>query len=89
MSVFEILMLVCFGAAWPASIYKSYVSKQNAGKSLLFLWIVFVGYFFGTIHKLFFNYDLVIVLYILNGCMVMTDILLYYRNEKRLYSEEG
>ncbi|OPX88323.1 MAG: hypothetical protein A4E52_01239 [Pelotomaculum sp. PtaB.Bin013] len=80
-SIFEVLMLVCFGAAWPASIYKSYVSRQTAGKSILFLWIVFAGYFFGVIHKLVFSYDLVIYLYILNGVMVMADIILYYRNK--------
>jgi len=74
-------MLVSFGAAWPASIYKSYVSREIAGKSILFLWIIFAGYSFGILHKLIFNYDLVIYLYVLNGLMVMTDIILYYRNK--------
>ncbi|OPY57767.1 MAG: hypothetical protein A4E55_01491 [Pelotomaculum sp. PtaU1.Bin035] len=74
-------MLISFGAAWPASIYKSYVSRENAGKSILFLWIVFAGYVFGIIHKLVFSYDIVIYLYALNGVMVMADILLYYRNK--------
>ena len=27
MSIFEVLMLLCFGAAWPFSIYKSYTLK--------------------------------------------------------------
>jgi len=36
MSMFEIIMLVCFGAAWPFSIYKSYTSRSNAGKSIFF-----------------------------------------------------
>jgi len=80
-SIFEVLMLACFGAAWPASIYKSYVSRQTAGKSVFFLWIIFAGYFFGIIHKLVFSYDLVIYLYVLNGVMVMVDIILYYRNK--------
>ncbi|MDD3653395.1 MAG: hypothetical protein PHO01_04285 [Desulfotomaculaceae bacterium] len=81
MSVFEILMLVCFGIAWPFSIYKSYVSRQVAGKSILFLWIVFAGYISGIIHKLIFSYDAVIFLYALNGTMVIMDIILYYRNK--------
>jgi hypothetical protein len=34
MSVFEIAMLVCFGAAWPVSIYKSLKTRAVAGKSL-------------------------------------------------------
>lgn len=82
MSVFEVLMLVCFGAAWPASIYKSYVSREIAGKSIVFLWIIFAGYIFGTLHKIVFRFDLVIFLYLLNGLMVLTDIILYYRNKR-------
>ena len=82
MSVFEIIMLVCFGAAWPFSIYKSYCSKSNKGKSVVFLFIVFIGYIAGILHKVLFNYDLVIVLYGINAVMVSVDILLYFRNRK-------
>jgi len=74
-------MLVCFGAAWPVSIYKSYRSRSNDGKSVVFLYIVFVGYIAGVLHKIFFNYDLVIFLYALNGLMVLLDICIYYRNK--------
>ncbi|MHB8919357.1 MAG: hypothetical protein ACYC4H_15140 [Desulfocucumaceae bacterium] len=80
MSIFEIAMLVCFGAAWPFSLYRSYRSRTNAGKSLFFLVVVFVGYVSGILHKVFFNPDPVIGLYILNGTMVAGDILLYFRN---------
>lgn len=82
MSVFEIIMLVCFGAAWPFSIYKSYRSKSNRGKSVVFLFIVFIGYIAGILHKILFNYDLVIILYVINAVMVSIDILLYFRNRK-------
>ena len=82
MSVFEIIMLVCFGAAWPFSIYKSYRSKSNRGKSVVFLFIVFIGYIAGILHKVLFNYDLVIILYGINAVMVSIDILLYFRNRK-------
>ena len=75
-------MLVCFGAAWPFSIYKSYRSKSNRGKSVVFLFIVFIGYIAGILHKVLFNYDLVIVLYGINAVMVSVDILLYFRNRK-------
>ena len=44
MSIFEIVMLVCFGAAWPFSIYKSYKAKSNEGKSVLFLFVIALGY---------------------------------------------
>jgi hypothetical protein len=81
MSIFEIIMLVCFGAAWPASIYKSYTSKSVAGKSVIFLVIVFIGYIAGIMHKVFYNFDFVIWLYVLNAVMVFVDILLYIRNK--------
>jgi hypothetical protein len=82
-SIFEIVMLVCFGAAWPVSIYKSLKTRQVAGKSLPFLVIIVVGYIAGILHKLIFHFDLVIFLYILNALMVGLDIALYLRN--RLY----
>jgi hypothetical protein len=82
-SIFEIIMLVCFGAAWPVSIYKSVKTRQVAGKSLPFLVIIVIGYVAGILHKLIFRYDLVIFLYILNALMVGIDIALYLRN--RLY----
>ena len=82
MSIFEITMLVCFGAAWPFSIHKSYVAKVNGSKSPIFLFIVLVGYGAGILHKLYFNFNPVIWLYALNGIMVAIDIGIYYRNIK-------
>lgn len=80
MSIFEVTMLACFGSAWPFSIYKSYRSRQNAGKSLPFLWIVLVGYVAGILHKLRYDLDGVVFLYVFNGIMVFIDLILYYRN---------
>ena len=80
MSIFEVIMLVCFGAAWPPAVYKSYTSRTAKGKSLFFLFIILAGYVSGIFHKLFYNLDWVVFLYALNGAMVMIDILLYYRN---------
>jgi len=76
------IMLVCFGIAWPFSIYRSYTSKNNNGKSLLFLFCVLIGYISGVIHKLLYNFDQVIYLYLLNCMMVFIDVILYYRNKK-------
>jgi hypothetical protein len=75
-------MLLCFGAAWPFSIYKSYASRSNKGKSFWFLLVIFMGYLAGTLHKLFYSFDAVIYLYVLNGLMVALDMLLYIRNRK-------
>jgi len=82
MSIFEIIMLLCFGAAWPFAIHKSYTSQSIEGKSLVFLFIVLLGYTAGILHKLFYNYDFVIYLYILNMGMVSVDIVLYLRNRQ-------
>ena len=80
MSPFEIIMLVCFGLAWPFSIYKSATTRTVGSKSLIFLVALLVGYIAGILHKLFFYFDLVIILYALNGTMVSIDIALYLRN---------
>lgn len=80
MKIFEIIMLVCFGSAWPISIYKSWSSRTNSGKSLFFLIIIFTGYVSGVIYKKFYNYDYVIYLYYLNAVLVGVDICLYVRN---------
>ena len=82
MSIFEIIMLICFGLAWPFSIYKSYKSRDTKGKSVVFLYIVVVGYIAGIIHKLLYSRDGVVFLYLLNSIMVSVDIVLYYRNKR-------
>jgi hypothetical protein len=88
-SIFEALMLICFGAAWPVSIYKTYKTKATSGKSILFLCIIVVGYISGIIHKLLYSYDYVIFLYILNSVMVSTDIFLYLKYKKLEASAVG
>lgn len=80
MSIFEVAMLVCFGSAWPASIYRSWVSRTAGGKSIAFLVIVLAGYCAGILHKVFYNLDWVVMLYALNGLMVLVDISLTWRN---------
>ncbi len=80
--IFEAAMLLCFGAAWPFSIIKSIRSKSTKGKSLFFLLIVDSGYVFGTIHKVFWSMDAVIILYALNFVMVTTDIFLFFKNRR-------
>lgn len=81
MSIFEIIMLLCFGAAWPFSIYKSWKARRTAGKSIIFLFIVEVGYISGMIHKILHSFDGVFYLYLANFIMVFIDIVLYYRNK--------
>jgi hypothetical protein len=84
MSAFEMLMLLCFGAAWPFSIYKSYKSKSVSGKSPFFLVVIMIGYVFGILNKIIYNFDGVVYLYALNLIMSTTDFILYLRNLKLL-----
>ena len=74
-------MLVCFAAAWPASIYKSWVSRTRKGKSLAFMMIILTGYVLG-IAKVFVSHTELYMLipYTLNTTLVLCDVALYYRN---------
>lgn len=80
MSIWEIIMLLCFGAAWPFSIYRSWRSGTSAGKSIVFLYVIVAGYLAGITHKVSHNFDAVTGLYAFNALMVGVDIILYYRN---------
>jgi len=93
MNIFESIMLVCFGFAWPLSIYKSFVSKKTAGKSLLFLIVLQIGYVAGILFKLTEYWSnlktnlnetisINLYLYILNFVMITIDELLFLRNRK-------
>ena len=84
MSILEIIMMICFGVAWPFSIYRSLKSGSIAGKSPFFLGIIIVGYLCGILNKVFYRYDQVVFLYALNLLMVSTDLIIYMRNAKRL-----
>ena len=88
--IFEIIMIVSFGAPWPANVLKSYKAKTTKGKSLLFLCLIFFGYIAGIISKFvnesymasFSSKWYVLCFYILNLLMVGADLVLYYRNSR-------
>ena len=82
LGILEAGMLFCFGFGWPFSIYKSFKARANAGKSFLFLIVIWMGYLLGILYKaLSPNPDFVLWLYVLNIIMVSIDIVLYYRNK--------
>ena len=81
-SVFEALMLLCFGISWPFAIVRSYRARSVKGKSLAFLVLLLLAYIAGILHKALFRFDIVIALYIYNFVMVAADIVLYIRNLK-------
>ncbi len=85
--ILEAVMVICFGISWPMSIMKSYKSRTAKGKSLFFLFMIWIGYVAGVIWKLIelsntgvFKYPS--YFYILNLIMVSIDICLYFRNRK-------
>lgn len=80
MGLFEILMLLCFGFAWPFSVYKSYKSRSTKGKSIVFISVVLIGYVAGIINKLQHQIDGVVFFYILNLALVGADCILFWRN---------
>jgi len=80
---FEIVMLLCFGASWPVSLWKSYTSGTTRGKSVFFLFLIFFGYLSGIGFKVTGNLDGVVFFYLLNAVMVLADIVLFFRNRRR------
>lgn len=92
--LFEIVMVLLFGASWPFNVLKSYKSRTTKGKSLVFLSLVLIGYVFGIASKLLspaYKWY-VMFFYILNFIMVGCDFVLYFRNrkidrEQRIYRE--
>lgn len=86
--IFEVLMLLCFGFAWPLSIIKAWQARTTTGKSIVFLLVVLLGYVAGIANKLINGVDYVVYFYGLNFVMVFTDLLIYFRNLK-LDKQEG
>ena len=77
--VFEAVMMVCFGVSWPISILKTVQVKNPAGKSIVFMWLIILGYLCGIAGKVVSgNISWVIWLYALNTLMVGTDLILVY-----------
>lgn len=82
-SIFETLMIVCFGLSWPLSIIRSIRSRSTKGKSILFMCFIAIGYVCGIVSKLMTHtYNLAFYFYFPNIIMVSTDIALYFRNRR-------
>ena len=80
--LFEALMLVCFGFSWPLNVSKAYRAKTAKGMSLPFIVLIITGYVAGITAKIMnsqFNY--VLAVYFLNLAIVMTNMLVYFRNK--------
>ncbi len=85
MSIFEALMLICFGISWPMAIYKTMTAKSHGGKSTAFAALILLGYLAGMAHKIFNDFNWVFYLYLVNTLMVGFDLvmtLIYQHREK-------
>ena len=83
-SVFECIMLVCFGLSWPISVYKSITSKSTSGKSVVFIVAILIGYVAGITGKLLSgSITYVLAVYIFNFCAVSLDLAVYFFNRRR------
>lgn len=88
--LFEIIMVLCFGASWPFNVARSYKARTAKGKSLIFLVCILVGYIAGITSKLineqymasFSEKWYVLFFYVLNFVMVSIDFVLYFRNKR-------
>ena len=85
-SIWEAIMLFCFGFSWPFAILKTIRAKNPAGKSYLFLSLIIIGYAAGCLHKIFYNEDIdwVFWLYVGNALLVAIDMSLCLFYQHRL-----
>ena len=93
-SIFETVMLICFGFSWPLNVIKAYKAKTAKGTSLPFILLIITGYIAGIAAKVItgqINY--VLIAYIVNLAIVSLNIVIYFRNasldKKRLLGMEG
>ncbi|MBQ4053447.1 MAG: hypothetical protein IJD33_03815 [Clostridia bacterium] len=83
-TVFESIMLICFGISWPISLYKSITSKSTKGKSVIFSFAIIIGYLAGITGKIVGgNINYVLVLYLINLTFVSADLAFYFINKRR------
>jgi len=89
--VLEVCMLLCFAAAWPVSINKSWHARTAKGKSLAFMLILEVGYLFGIANKFVTDQvGYIVCFYVLNITLVSIDVMLWVRNHNYdVLREEG
>ena len=79
--LFECLMLVCFGFSWPLNVVKAYKARTAKGTSLAFIILIITGYLAGIAAK-FINGQInyVLVVYFLNLLIVLSNVVVYFRN---------
>ena len=80
-SIFDSIMLICFGLSWPLNVIKAYKARTAKGTSLPFILLIITGYIAGITAKLItgqINY--VLIVYLLNLVIVSMNVVVYFRN---------
>lgn len=82
-NVLETMMIVSFGISWPINLVKAFRSRSTGGKSILFDYLILLGYLCGVASKILSHtFHLAFYFYFPNILMATCDIILYYRNRK-------
>ena len=92
-TIFEIVMIGCFGASWPFNIIRAYKARTTKGTSLFFLFLIFFGYVGGITSKIFLMIEkgaafwtfvsaLAFSFYVINLTMLTIALIIYFRNKK-------
>lgn len=80
-SLFESIMLICFGLSWPLNVIKAYKARTAKGTSLWFIILIVTGYVAGITAKLVTNQiNYVLIVYLLNLAIVSLNVVVYCRN---------
>ena len=88
--LFEIIMILSFGASWPFNVVRSFKARTAKGKSPTFMLLIIFGYIAGIASKFlneaymaaFSEKWYVLFFYFLNLIMVAIDFFLYLRNRR-------
>ncbi len=80
-SIFESVMLICFGLSWPLNVIKAYKARTAKGTSLIFILLIIIGYIAGITAKVITNQvNYVLIVYLLNLLIVSMNVIVYFRN---------
>ena len=77
----ETVMLICFGLSWPLNLFKAWRARTAKGMSLPFILLIITGYIAGIMAKfLTHQINFVLIVYLLNLVIVLTNLIVYFRN---------
>lgn len=81
-TIFETIMLICFGASWPISLMKNIKAGTAKNMSLQFNLLITFGYIAGITAKIISGHTgFVLVVYFINLIFVTANIVVYFINK--------